>query len=338
MNKRKSLSKELLLIIGKSAFISFIIFFLLNGITLGIIEEYVFNHDLVLNEFDWLTIQHWIFIISTILTSIIFSILFLSLLKEKINYIHKITKGINDFHSYESFQPIDIEGNNELTDLAQSINQMSITQQNIRNKEKALSQEKEVFIRSLSHDIRTPLTSILAYSEYLNKNELYIDEQKNYLQLIQKKAEQIRELTDILLDGNKRNLEYFENGKLLITQIVNEFEEELEDNYDISIDISNLTSFSGHFDVQELRRIFDNLVSNIYKYADANHPIYLNVYIDNNTLTIHQSNTIQLNIEKSESYQIGLNSIKRIAQMYDGTVIVKKTNTSFSITIHLNNL
>lgn len=338
MNKRKSLSSELLEIIGKSALISFIIFFLLNGITLGIIEEYIFYNDIVMNELDWLTVEHWIFIVSTILTCIIFSILFLSLLKEKINYINKITKGINDFHSFDSVQSIDIEGNNELTDLARSINKMSITQKNIREKEKSLAQEKEEFIRSLSHDIRTPLTSILAYSEYLNKHELSIDEQKNYLQLIQKKAEQIRDLTDILLDGNKRNLEYFEDGKLLFTQIVDEFEEELEDNYEMSIDTSNLTSFSGHFDVQELRRIFDNLGSNIHKYADANHQIYLNVYIENNTLTIHQSNTNQLNIEKSESYQIGLNSIKRIAQMYDGTVIVNKTNTSFSITIHLNNL
>ena len=62
---------------------------------------------------------------------------------------------------------VPVEGNNELTQLAKSVNYLSQTQREVKQREQALSAEKEQFIRGLSHDIRTPLTSIMAYSELL---------------------------------------------------------------------------------------------------------------------------------------------------------------------------
>ena len=199
-----------------------------------------------------------------------------------------------------------------------------------------MAEEKEQLVRSLSHDIRTPLTSILAYSELLSQQ--LEGQQKTQLDMIHSKAEQIRDLTAILLDGTRRQLELFEDGKLLMEQIAAEFEEELETQYSVSIDFRRCFPFSARLDVQELRRIFDNLVSNIRKYADPAHPVRLAVAYENSALLILQSNTILPQNEQTESYGIGLNSIRRIAQLYGGSVTVEETGEQFCISVIFRNL
>ena len=229
-----------------------------------------------------------------------------------------------------------LKGNNELRFLAEAVNDMSQAQLALREQEQTLAQEKEQLIRALSHDIRTPLTSILAYSDFLTtREEITPAEQKNYLGLNRKKAEQIRDLTAVLLDGSKRNPEYFDDGKLLMEQIAAEFQEELEEDFAVTVDLSECPAFAGTFDVQELRRIFDNLSSNVRKYADPAKHVTLSVRLENGALLIHQTNTVLPEKPQSESYQIGLNSIRRIAQHYGGSVAVEERVAEFSITVML---
>ena len=118
-------------------------------------------------------------------------------------------------------------------------------------------------------------------------------------------------------------------------QIVEEFQEELEEEFAVTFDFSECPAFSGTFDVQELRRIFDNLSSNVRKYADPAKPVTLSVELENGTLLIRQTNAVLPEKPQSESYQIGLNSIRRIAQHYGGSVVVEERVAAFSITITL---
>lgn len=181
-----------------------------------------------------------------------------------------------------------------------------------------------------------PLTSILAYSELLAQQAE--GDQKAQLTTIRSKAEQIRDLTAILLDGTRRNLESFDDGKLLMEQIVSEFEEELEDQFSILTDFGRCLTFSARLDVQELRRVFDNLASNIRKYADPARPVTLAAEYENGTLVIRQANAILPRTGQAESYGIGLSSIRRIAQGYGGSVTVEETGKQFRISIIFRNL
>ena len=229
------------------------------------------------------------------------------------------------------------EGRNELTQLADSINYLSATQQHLREKEQALAMEREQFIRTLSHDIRTPLTSLLAYSEYLaGRDNIPQEEEKMYLQMLQKKAEQIRDLTQLLLDGDKRTPEQFDDARLLMEQLAAEFEEDLEERFDVHTDLSGCPSFAGTFDVQELRRIFDNLGSNAQKYADPEQPVYLDICVDDAGLCIRQTNGIPADPGQKDSYKLGINSIRRIAQNYGGSVDLRQDAEGFSIAITLS--
>ena len=334
--KRRRLSHEILGLIAIAAAISLLLFLVISGIATSITEEYVFNHDIPMDEFDWIAMYQRIYTIAAVLSCIAFSVLFLAMMQSRIAYIQTITEGIGQLRGQLKKMEIPLKGNNELRCLAEAVNDMSQAQLALREQEQALAQEKEQLIRALSHDIRTPLTSILAYSDYLTTQEKITPaEQKNYLGLIRKKAEQIRDLTAILLDGSKRNLEYFDDGKLLMEQIAEEFQEELEEEFAVTVDFSECPAFSGTFDVQELRRIFDNLSSNVRKYADPAKSVNLSLRFENGVLLIRQTNAVLPEKSRSESYQIGLNSIRRIAQHYGGGVAVEERVAAFSITIIL---
>ena len=333
--KHRRLAHEILGLIGISALAAVVLFLILTGLARGVAEEYIFNNAVAMTEFDWLELEEWIFTVGMTISAVVFSALFLMLLSSRMAYIRAITDGIDKLGRGEQHE-IPLEGSNELTALAGAINEMSQAQRRLREREQALAEEKEQFVRTLSHDIRTPLTSILAYSEYLTRSETTPEQQKAHLLMMRKKAEQIKDLTDILLDGSKRNTEHFEDARLLMQQLAAEFEETLEADFRLEIDFFRCPAFSGSLDVQELRRIFDNLSANIQKYADPAQPVRLEVGAGEGRLQIRQSNAVRTDAPRSESYRLGLHSIRRIAQHYGGSVMVAQTEKQFEITILLN--
>ena len=334
--KKRMLSHEILCLTGIAAAVSLILFLILSGIATAVAETYCFNNNIPMTEFDWMDVDRWIFTVSAVLSCLSFSALFLFLLHDRIGYIRTITKGIGQLHTQQQPLNLPLVGNNELTALADAVNRMSATQAALREKELALAREKEQLIRTLSHDIRTPLTAILSCSEYLSTREdLTPGEQREYWRMVQKKAEQIRDLTDILLDGNRRNPEAFADARLLMEQLAAEFAETLENQFILALDLSGCPAFSGVFDVQELRRIFDNLSSNVCKYADPAREVTLSVSVEAGCLRIFQQNAVITPKPQSESFRIGLNSIRRIIQLYHGQVDVAEDDDRFSISISI---
>ena len=90
-------------------------------------------------------------------------------------------------------------------------------------------------------------------------------------------------------------------------------------------------------DVYAFRRIFDNLASNTEKYADPQRPVELLITGKENHLTITQKNGIRKRQEPApESSGIGLNSIRRIAADYGGTLNIQKSRQDFTAEISLS--
>lgn len=337
--KGRKFAHEILGLIAISALVALVAFLFLVNIAMTVAEVYCFENDVPMTEFDWMEVDLWIFGSSAFFAVCLFCVLFLFLMRDRIAYIRKITEGINAMRSGQTHTAIPLEGSNELTELADAINYMSAARQRILEKERTLAQEKEELIRSLSHDIRTPLTSVLAYSEYLaTEDNIPEQERKAYLRMIRRKAEQIRDLTDILLDGSKRKTEFFEDGRLLLEQFAQEFEGELEDRFQVRMDLSGCGTFSGSFDVRELRRIFDNLSSNVKKYAEPQQPVCLRAWVDANGLTIQQKNAVRTPAPEEDGYGLGISSIRRIAQHYGGQVSTQLAAGRFVITVLLSDL
>lgn len=291
LNKRK-ISREILGLTGISFVISAFFYGFIRTMANSVVLSYCDNMAIVLSESQEWEIENLIKNVSGVAAVIIFVVLFLFLVGEKIeNAVHEL-----------------------------------------QMKEKSLYEERENLYRSLSHDIRTPLTTILSYSEYM-KEKIEEESMHEYITRVQRKAEQIKNLTDQLLDGGVRNLEKIENGKFLMQQLADEWETALENNFQCEIDMNNCPDFAGEFDVREMRRIFDNLVSNVEKYADESKGVRLGISEKEECLVIKQENMIKKELQNVESRGIGITSIKRIVENYGGEVLVNKEDDRFTIEI-----
>ena len=337
--KRRRLIVEILLLIALCFALSLILFLVSVTVSRGLIEEYCFNHDIVMDEFAWYRLDRILVSVGFALSATVFAVLFTALFIDRLAYIRRIIRGVHVLREGDLSHRVKLLGNNELTELAEAVNYLSESERRLKEKEKRLNEEKEELIRTLSHDIRTPLTSIMSYTELLHtKESLTQEEQREYFALIIKKTAQIKELTDILLDGGRREVERFDDARLLFEQLACEFEEALEDTFQLSVTLPLNDAFSGGFDVGELQRIFDNLISNIKKYADPEKEVVLAIVKNESGLVIRQSNAIRQDKQPSESYKMGLNSIRRIAHNYGGTVGITESGERFAITVTLSDI
>ena len=339
IKKRRKLTYEILWLVCLCIALSMLLYVFVTTFGIALIEDYCFQNDIVMDEFDWYDVNNTVRGVGFAVCAVFFTVMFFALFGERLAYVRKITAGIDALKDGNYGHQVEIRGNNELTGLAEAVNYLSESECKIKEKEKKLNEEKEELIRTLSHDIRTPLTSIMSYTELLaSKEYLTAEQQREYLSLVSKKTAQIKELTDILLDGGHRVPEHFEDARLLFEQLADEFESELEDDFDLITELSFDTDFSGNFDVGEMRRIFDNLISNIRKYADFTDTVDLIIFKKDEGVVIRQRNRTVKDKQPSESYRMGLYSIRRIAQNYGGTVEISEIDGIFEIIITLSNI
>lgn len=329
MSSKRKLSKQILGLFVATFFISLFCFYALNELANTIVLDYVENEMLMITEYELIDLQYGILGVSFVSAIVLFVVLFLFLVGERLAYIGEVVKGIEALGRHDFTYEIPLQGENELTELAKNINQLSKEEQSLKEKERQLQEEKEGLIRSLSHDIRTPLTSLMSYSEFLKQKEnLSIDEVKAFMDLVDQKSQQIKVLTDRLLDGGSRSLEEIENGKFLLEQLVEEWASVLEDDFVLELSLADCPEFSGRFDVQELRRVFDNLASNIQKYADKKEPVVLQLSRKDGSVCIVQSNACKELLVPVESTKIGIDSVKKVIANHGGNVEVSKYKNS----------
>nr|WP_294681181.1 HAMP domain-containing sensor histidine kinase [uncultured Anaerotignum sp.] len=334
--KTKRLSGEILELLLITALISLFFWGFLYLTANAISETYYAERGVRLSEGQWLSLQTWIRSISLLSAVILFLVLFLFLLGQKLAYLREIIQGVDALRTHRLENTIAIREANELTELAEHINFLSETERRLRQQESALQEERERMIRDLSHDIRTPLTAILSYTDYMSQKEGAEDaEMKEYFSLVRKKAQQMKGMTDRLLESSRRMPALVENGRLLMEQLAGEWEEVLEERFSCETSLEECADFQAEWDMQEILRIFDNLSSNVEKYADAEQVVFLRIETEGDSLRILQKNAVGQTEQTRESNKIGLESIRRIAEGYGGSVAVSATEQAFEIEIRL---
>lgn len=336
--KRRRLSGEILEFLLVSFAISAFTFCFLYFTSESMADTYLAQLGILLSASGQAVLKIWLRNLCLTASVVIFLILFLFLLGQRMAYLLKIIRGVDALQASRMDSTIPLEGDDELTELAERINALAASEKELAAKEQKMQEEKNAWVRSLSHDIRTPLTSMLSYTQLLqNRDSLSETEMRDYIRLMQTKTEQIRELTDRLLGRETQNPEPVEHIRLLMEQLAAEWEESLEERFLCRTDLSGLSDFSGMADIYAFRRIFDNLASNTEKYADPQRPVELLITGKENHLTITQKNGIRKRQETApESSGIGLNSIRRIAADYGGTLNIQKSRQDFTAEISLS--
>ena len=166
---------------------------------------------------------------------------------------------------------------------------------------------KTELITNVSHDLKTPLTSILNYSDLLSKEDNSEEEAREYAKIINEKSNKLKVLIEDLFEVSKATSNNVELDRQeldfnsLVAQSIGEWEDKIKEN-NIEI-ISNLPEDKVilNLDGQKFSRVLDNLFSNISKYALENSRVYVDLIDDDKVkLTIKNISKYPLNISADE--------------------------------------
>ncbi len=215
---------------------------------------------------------------------------------------------------------------------------------------------KTELITNVSHDIKTPLTSIVNYVDLLKKQEMPTQEAKEYLEVLDRQSAKLKKLTEDLVEAAKAttgtttvNFQRTDVN-VLLTQSAGEYQEKLQSK---ALQLM-LTPAPGNpaisADGRLLWRIFENLLSNIYKYALPGTRVYLTCTEEDDKVAITFRNISEtpLNISADELMErfvrgdasrhtegsgLGLSIAKSLTQLQYGTFDIAIDGDLFKATL-----
>ncbi|MFG6394320.1 MAG: HAMP domain-containing histidine kinase [Lachnospiraceae bacterium] len=167
---------------------------------------------------------------------------------------------------------------------------------------------KTELITNVSHDIKTPLTSIINYTGLLKKENIQLPQAQEYIEVLERQSARLKKLIEDLMEASKASTGNVtvELGlcdiNILLTQAIGEFEEKLNGKeLELIINKSQEDVFIMA-DNRHIWRIFDNLMNNICKYGQPGTRVYINIEQKDTKVLIIFRNTskYQLNISSDE--------------------------------------
>ena len=271
---------------------------------------------------------------------VLFPVFFLFGSRKIIRYIVQLSEEIQAMEGGDLDHPITIQGADELTTLARCLDSMRITLHTQQREEAEASAKVKSLITEMSHDLRTPLTTLLLYTEILRSHKYDGKTQENdYLNKIDNKARQIKQLSDNL----------FEYALVTRDTVVTldppvRFSAILEEPLTDMIDHLQQRGFLCRLELgsddplltvrsQYVRRILDNITSNILKYADPQQEVCIRFVQEadkaglifwNRTLPVPPS---------AESTKVGLTSMETMMDKMHGVFRVEQGSGWFSVTL-----
>ena len=212
---------------------------------------------------------------------------------------------------------------------------------------KSGNQELKKIITNISHDLRTPLTSIKGYIDLVSKENLS-NKQKQYLKIIEKKSNEMTELTNQLFEFSKLMDVDIEKEECCINEIL---EETLVTYYNIfkerdivpQVFICNKKIYKLVNKISIIR-IFENILSNVSKYSTGDFKVTMDdngTIIFSNKANFLDTTTVQKIFERyfsvenaKESTGIGLSIAKKLTELNGGTI--KATYNNGYLLIEIN--
>ena len=243
---------------------------------------------------------------------------------------------------------VTVQGRDELALLAQGLDNMRMALRESNEKEAELTAANRRMITEMSHDLRTPLTSLLIYTEILGKKAAKDPRQAmEYVRKIEKKARQIKRLSDnifeyaLITEETKAELGEPQTLRELFYDPLSEMTAYLgERGYTVELrPDTGSGSERRQIRVNEeyINRIMDNIVSNIEKYADKSMPVRIETIYTEEYGGLAFRNGISCSTEdrrKTEgSTNIGLHNVEKMMKNMDGYCRVKQTENIFEITL-----
>lgn len=273
-----------------------------------------------------------------------------------VNDLSSICTGVEKVRQGKLGHKIEVKNPGDLQDLADNINSLSSGLSEAVSSELKAERMKTQLISNVSHDIKTPLTSIITYVDLLKKEELNNEAATGYIEVLEKKAQRLKMLTNDLFEAAKAtsgdlpvNL-----GKVdlqsLIKQALGEFDGKFEKAALDPKIVFPSAPVAILADGKLMWRVLENLFSNVVKYAQTGSRVYIEAVDEVHVvhLFIKNISAYELNIavddlmerftrgdesRSSEGSGLGLNIAKSLVGVQNGTFQISIDGDLFKVTI-----
>lgn len=249
----------------------------------------------------------------------------------------------------------------DFKDFCDSLNNINEGLQTAVNERMKSERFKTELITNVSHDIKTPLTSIINYVDLIKKEEPENETVKQYIEVLDRQSGRLKKLVEDLVEASKAstgnlpvNFAACDVG-VLLTQTLGEFEDRLKASGLTPILRLPEQKIKIMADGRHLWRVFDNLMSNVCKYAQGNTRVYLDVTSKNGkaVITFRNISKYELNVGEDELLErfvrgdssrntegsgLGLSIARSLVELQNGEMKLSVDGDLFKVTIEFKEI
>ena len=294
-----------------------------------------------------------------ILSIILYAVVY-GLISKRLKSYVKIEKAINDL--YQGNTDIELEENEfvkEMKNMASQINDIAGGLSNAIDEKLKSERLKTELITNVSHDIKTPLTSIINYVDLLKKEGMDGEKAKEYLDILDSKSQRLKKLTEDLVEASKASSGAIKLNmeKLNVNELIKQVSGEFEDKFKAR-KLEEIITFPEKVlyikaDSRYMYRILENMYSNISKYAMEGTRVYTDIIEKDGRIVIQLKNVSKqkLNISVDELMQrfvrgeasrntegsgLGLSIARSLTELQEGNFNIYLDGDLFKVTIEFN--
>lgn len=277
----------------------------------------------------------------------------------QLGYLNKIIKGSEEIMSGNLNYVITEETRGPLLKLAYNINNIKAGLRKSLENEMKSERLKSELITNVSHDLKTPLTSIINYVDLLKKENLSQEEISGYVAVLERKTQRLKTLIEDLFEASKMssgsvelNIERVDVGALL-TQSLAEFDEKIiASGLTFKINVPKQKIYAN-LDGKKTWRVFENLINNALKYSMANTRVYIDLTEAENkvVLIIKNISAYEMDFDIDEIFErfkrgdksrhtegsgLGLAIARSIVELQGGKLNIEIDGDLFKVVVTLN--
>ena len=253
---------------------------------------------------------------------------------------------------------IEVKGKSPIAEHAASLNQLRDRIKSSHSEQAKSERLKTELITNVSHDLRTPLTSIITYTDLLKNPNITDEERASYIAILDKKSMRLKTLIEDLFEVSKMATGNIELDKRkvdltqLLQQAIAEHQEDIDKSgleYRVTIGTKPIMSY---VDGQKWWRVLDNLIINTLKYALPNTRVYINldqvdgeaVFVIKNIAKYELGNDINELTERfkradtsrhTDGSGLGLAIAQSIVDLHGGSLRMEVDGDLFKVTVKI---
>lgn len=232
------------------------------------------------------------------------------LIDERVGYIEEIDQGVQRIMDGDLSADIPVREDNPFANLARNINRMRQGYGTAMEQQMKSERMKTELISNVSHDLKTPLTSIINYVDLLKKEDIEPDYARDYVAILDQKAHRLNVLIQDLFEASRAssgdlalNMEKIDVAQLL-HQTLAEMDAKIKDSGLFFIEHIPSEPIYIMADGKKLHRVFDNLIINVLKYSLEGTRVYIDLISgDYARLSIKNISNYEMNFTQEEITQ-----------------------------------